>query len=391
MKKSLFLLISVLFSILLIVGLGSFFYWQKTKSPPAEESVNYLIPGVPYYGYYTHLLSSTNVSRSIAFSMASIFAYWGEDGQFFTPESLVRVELLETPELGVLNKPFLTFLDRFEYGHPGYGNPYGPRFVARSLGEAISSIKQFVNSEKKIPILVHQKFNADPENDYSSYRVIIGLFEDEKKLVVHDWLYGNNYEISFEDFEKMFLNDMIVFVPVWPSDESKVKNTHTRNMSTVYPKKSEVMDKLKGFWDTHVETFTGVETDILEYKKMADDVQMELIPPPYRIIIYTVLAEKQMDAGDFDGAIATLEERIMPLNHDLNQVYGLFAGNLKLFKNLDCKEYKFGFPYALLAKAYLKNKNFVKAGETVKEGMEAICNEETAYSYNLLQAVLDEL
>ena len=73
--------------------------------------------------------------------------------------------------------------------------------------------------------------------------MVIGIFDDEKKVIVHDHLLGNNYEISYQDFENMFLPNARAILAVWPSDKIKgiIKGP---NSQTSYPPRLEAMDKL---------------------------------------------------------------------------------------------------------------------------------------------------
>jgi len=198
-KKQITLLAVVVFIILLF--LAGFYYYSQLKA------VNYLIPGVPYYGMTG--LFFLNANSSIIASSLDILNYWGDKGTGYKD-----LRTMFPPDLPVK----MTAVKKF-FEDNGY-QTYLSNFTQK--GKGIDEIKKYVNPESKIPVIVFQKRSADPNSPSSGSRVIIGVFDKDKKVVVQDQLFGHNYEISYSDFEKM-ISDKSSILAIWPSD--KIKGT----------------------------------------------------------------------------------------------------------------------------------------------------------------------
>ena len=202
MKKS---LPSIYFLFFLIATVGLIAICLYSVHEQAEKhQINYLIRGVPYFGFcnlYFHQADSTIIS-----SIMDILDYWGDER--FGIEDLKEKFLAESQ-----NKPSTIQMLNFfrENGYQAY------RWASMEPGKELKEIKKFVNPEKKIPVIVFQKSSLNLENKIRDFRVVIGVFDDEEKVVVHDHNFGNNYEISYSDFESMFQDDARAILAVWPS------------------------------------------------------------------------------------------------------------------------------------------------------------------------------
>lgn len=217
---------------------------------------------------------------------------------------------------------------------------------AAGPGGEISQIKKFVNSSKKIPVLIYQRRSLDESNLPPDWRLVIGIFDHDKKVIVHDYYFGNNYEISYENFEKMFDKDGAILA-VWPSDKIKgvIKGP---NYSLLYPQRTEAMGKLGPLALRLPEIALYVRAGDFEkaatsYKKLVDDPSFEYFPPAFRVFILSSYASDRIALKQYDEAINLINERVLPLNQNLNKApEGWFV------PYIDRSEY----PYFILNIAY---------------------------------------
>ncbi len=228
MRKKFWITIGL--ALLILAGLagGWFYYFQIYH-------VNYLIKGVPYNGIYN--LFFERADSTLISSMMDILGYWGD-------KRITLSQLLEKfPPPDITRKPAppasIQDVKKF-FEENGYETYY---WTSTDSGKEIKEIKKFVNSVKKIPVVVYQKRSFDEESSAKAFRVVIGIFDRDKKVIVHDHNFGNNYEISYQDFEKMFRNDARVILAVWPSDKIKGQIAGP-NYNAPYPSRLEAMDRV---------------------------------------------------------------------------------------------------------------------------------------------------
>lgn len=339
---------AIILAISLILLGGIWFYYSRVLT------VNYLIPGVPYYGMSNLFLRQAN-TPAIA-SILTILGYWG-DKRFGVAElrerffSTLESRKTESGEefFEMTGVPLISdiSIETFfkENGYEVY------RWTFSASGGEIKEIKKFVNQSKKIPVIVFQKESSNQEFSATGQRVVIGIFDGEKKVIVHDNLQGNNYEISYQDFEKMFTNDARTILAVWPSDKTKeiIKGP---NYNISYPGRLEATDKLKSVMVNLGEAFfyerqkDDFEKANIFYKEAVNDLNFKYFPPSYQVVILSAFAHSYIELNQYDEVINVIKERVLPINHNLNEASpGWFS-----FSTID----RDTLPYYFLSEAYLK-------------------------------------
>lgn len=328
----------IILAVSLILLSGVWFYYSRVLS------VNYLIPGVPYNGIQNLFFQGANMP-AIASTM-DILGYWGDE-RFKIADLKEKFSLISTssPPYNIKN-----FFEENDY------EVYQKN--SSNLNGEINEIKKFVNPQKKIPVIVFQKRFLDSEISILVPRVVIGIFDNKKKVVVHDNLLGNNYEISYEDFGRMFKPNTWAILAVWPSDKIKgvIKGP---NYNLLYPKRTEAMDKLSHLFTSKASEAVfyqlsgNFEKNIALYKKFVEDPNFEYSPPAFRVSILSAFARIYIKLKQYDEAIKIINERVLPLNQNLSKTpEGWFI-------SVD----KFSYPYFVLSLAYLKkgDKNLASA------------------------------
>ncbi len=338
-KKITFILIITCFLLA-----GSWFYYLQ------NPIVNYLIPGVPYNGIqnlYFQNAYSTRVS-----SVMDILGYWGDER--FGDVNSLNTEL-QRPSISasVVLKKF--FEDN------GYQTYY---WTSSSSGGELRGIKKFVNADKKIPVIVFQKRWLDAESPAYGSRVVIGIFDKDKKVIVHDSDLGNNYEIFYSDFEAMFTGNLREILAVWPSD--KIRNSiKGPDYSVPYPARTEEMNKIGPLLitklvdaDTYRIKLGNAEKAVASYKKLIDDPNFHYLPGAFQVTFLTFFARMHTPLGQYDEAIKIINERVLPLNHDVGE-----APKGWLVVPAD----RLSYPYFILSLAYLKKGELTEAIKYYKE------------------------
>ncbi len=348
-KKWIILVVLFIVAGLLIFG---FFYYPQIKK------INYLISGVPYYGFYNHFFDSGN--STVVTSMADILGYWG-DTRFSISDLLNKFPPSEGPHTTSQIQKF--FEDN------GYGS------YRWSLGGSeermINRIKEFVNPEKKIPVMVIQKRSSDPAKVSVGLRVAIGIFDNEEKIIFHDYDFGNNYGISYKDFESRFRPTAQAILAVWPSDDLKAKLTGP-NYNSQYPQRLEAMDNLGELLikrsDAAVFGQEGKYEQALQlYKEFLNDPKISYLPAAHQVEFYSRLANLFLLLDKPDEAIGVITEQALLLNNNLNLAVNGWTEQVELFKGNNHTENKFAHPYYILGRAYLMKGDKALAEKNFKE------------------------
>ncbi len=249
------------------------------------------------------------------------------------------------------------------------------RWTSTKPGSELEEIKKFVNSSKKIPVIVYQKESVSPDSESLNFRVIIGVMDKEKKVIAHDNFFGNNYEISYQDFQAMFQPDARAILAVWPNKElaKKIKGA---DHAMIYPQRLAVMDQLGEHLVKSSDALTyyyqkNYEKSFQVYQEFLSDPKMNSYPPAYRVVFYNFQATLYFALNKPDEVIKFLTNQSLPINDNLNQPYGTWTEQVELFEKdpgfKDYKEHKFLTPYYWLAKAYLLKNDRESAGNYFEE------------------------
>lgn len=358
-RKKNILIVATLIGLAIIAAALLFYYFYyypvQPKISPTVSQVNFLIPGVPYYGFYNHFFDG---DVDTATAIADVLGYWG-DSRFKLPE------LANKFPQSVSEKQAKWTIEQIQsfFQDNGYETI---SMMSDKPGQEVEQIKKYVNPEKKIPVIISQESSPYfatsssliASNSLFTDRVVIGVFDNEKKVIVHDHRFGNNYEISYKDFELMFPRpgQYSAMLVVWPSADLKPKLTGP-DYNAPYPPRIEAMDNVgeimvKGA----IAMRMGLDKKYVEalelYKEFINDPKLNYFPPFHRVLFYSTLARLYLLAQKPDEAIAVIVNKALPLNHDLDQAYNGWTEQVNFFKN-GYLENRIVSPYYYLGKAYL--------------------------------------
>jgi len=183
--------VPLLFLMVILIGAVGFYFYTSY-----EPSVNHLIEGVPYYGIFNLFQEYSSPATTIA----TILRYFNDERVSFR-------ELNNEFPGPRYDKDNLTHFQKslkfFEA--QGY-NTFSIKLLDdKYKDDKIGEIKKYIR--KDIPVIVIQQKRLDTKEsdiERSGWRVVIGVFDDKKEIIVHDASLGNNYVFSYADFEKLF-------------------------------------------------------------------------------------------------------------------------------------------------------------------------------------------
>lgn len=353
--------LSVLF-ILIVLALV-YFGWQYFSSinqpgAPGTEKTNYLISDVPYYGFY-NLYFKTDYAPPIG-AVSDVLGYWG-DKRLTLGEQLAQLPANRKKPDGSYERTSILDLENF-FRKNGYE---ASSAALNKPDEAVNEIKKYVNSDKKMPVIIAQKLVPEVLSEDEKrwgFRVVIGIFEDTKKILVHDYFFGNNYEISFDDFQKMLRGGTNALLAVWPSE--KIKESLAIPQTFKYPARTQSMEKLGKLLATSgaMAWMKWYEKDYEKssafFKEVVGDQNFNLLPNAFQVTMLSTLALADVFINKYDEAIKIINEQALPKNQAIK-----VAPEEWFVSPID----KMAYPYFVLSLAYLKNNQSDLALETYRE------------------------
>lgn len=347
--------------LLLVLGIvGYYFFGNSTKE--------YTIPGVPYWGTYT----GTRLNTSAAFATYTLLQYWGD--KRFTPDDIAE----EFPPIftGIQNPQTYPRIDEFFVK-----NEYEVEDVP---AEKLKEIKGLIN--KGVPVILKQKIT--PETPFNEkvevLRVFIGYSDKRKVLIAHDNNFGNNYEITYSDFNE--LNDGISYgLIVRPNTGLEVSGPNT---SVAYPPRkptmdSESMKRIQIYWATIDQiTFKNEKKPYPEafpqirelWEKIFAEEDFNKLHPAGRVLAsYTLAIIYTRESKEHQKAINILNQITIPL---LSQKFSEPFGDWERTISQEVYESRWWYisPKFLLATAYFRAGNETEARKIYKDVLDKFPN-----------------
>jgi tetratricopeptide (TPR) repeat protein len=357
-KKKLIVPIIALFTVLVLV---SFFIF---KNRFVVSEADYTIPGVPYVGIFNHKGKLAKFTRDSHAAIYAIEEYWNSGKN--SPKEI--------------NNYFKDIKDKQNSDIADYfNNAHKDEYSAKVEKLDISEIKKYLNSKVKTPLLVGYALDANQPSEikYLPTRVIIGISESRKVLIVHDFWLGNNYEISFDDFNKSRgINDSGTkreYVVVQPKNiKEKISEIGKRNI-VPYKPRAEVMVKcekmLINYSIGRAAAINVINNRAYEYfQKVISDPNFRVyLPNVFKVRTYAYLANISRLRKQYDQAVVFANDAI-ELDHELDKPfmdwpsYDIITESSGLVAE-ECS------PYWVLGHVYMETGNIEKAKENYDKAL----------------------
>ncbi len=331
MKILLFVFLGVI-----ILALIVFFAWNhwRTKNMiqenPLAQKIDYIIPGVPYYGIYNHKESASFLSTDKPAAIASVLEYWNPGKNNFQTIDQFFPNLVERKEF---DKP--RSWDEIKNFVNSQGN-----YVTEIEELIIDDLKKYVNPKTKTPVIITLAIDQNqPVNiPYYTMKVLIGIKESEQKLVFHDFWFGNNYELTYDEFNKLaektnprFKNKYLVIQPKDINNKLKEIN-NASNTNSLDPKRTQLTNinsqmLLNYILGSAVLKYGLPSRMAIDYsEKVKNEASFESsFPPIFKTLLFFRLAQAYLALDDLDNALAAALKSV-ELNHDLDKPSGDWPG-----------------------------------------------------------------
>lgn len=353
--------IAVLVVIALVAVAGISWRILGKKQNIFSKQVNYVISGVPYIGIYNHKGALTQLIHDKDSMAASVLEYWNPGRNDF--QKIERA--LNNREI-TLNE-IVSFIN----------GDSGMKAEAKVL--SLDELRNYISSQVATPLIAFFAVSEDQpaEAQYYPARVLIGLKESEKKLVFHDYWFGNNYEVSFDEYGKLvektppvLRNKYLIIQPV--DLKGKLKEIKKRQTSP-YPPRTEIMNKAEGMFKNYamaVNPYYSKQFDLAEkyfFAVISDPGFEEFFPPQYKVRAYTELAKMQLGKNDLENALKNVQIAV-ELNHDLDKPFKDWPG-YELSANAPGHWGEFIVSYRVQGNIYMALKDFQKAKESYEKAL----------------------
>ncbi len=297
---------------------GALFYFYPVTIP-GQKANEHLIAGVPYWGSFR----GTPINTNGAFIVYSILHYWGDD-RFSVKEISDKFSLSPTDDPNATFSGIDLYKDIADFFTT---NGYDARIVE---APQLETIKSFI--DKDIPVIVSERLVSEKELPpniklVGTTRLVIGYSDKEKKVITHDNIFGNNYELSYEEFDALRSGMTAKVIIVEPKEEilGALKGV---NRSILYPKRLAIMDspgirrmhiKWNAIYSLYLEPSLTTEERLKWTAELLEEIVFDTafneLHPASRVVMSQFLARVYVNRHIeyYNDAIKLLEKVTFPL------------------------------------------------------------------------------
>ncbi len=309
MNRLIIIIVTTLAGILLVGFLSYKFYFKGTTS--------YIIPNVPDYTFYNvgfnaaDLYNGRPIRTSAKAVLDMVYDYWNQE----------KNSLKTYPQNIGLRAISMYSLAHFALFQTG--------FDAQVLqANSIQDLYKFINPQERTPVIVLQKTSLDYPGNWLEYRLIIGLDDKRKKVIAHDFILGNNYELDYGEFDQLWQATQRYFLIIRPRDYKERLKLFSQNYS--YPQRIPAMDqkKINIYYlllqekklDVSLFTVPNNLNEIVEIfdNLLSEENNFQYFPRWFRVLVYGEAAERYLQAGQLAKA-ESLIPKIIENNSNLKE------------------------------------------------------------------------
>ncbi|MFA7319313.1 MAG: hypothetical protein WC022_01825 [Parcubacteria group bacterium] len=331
-NKKIFWLVAL---VIILLASGVYFIFMLKNINKNERSTaaagNYVVPNVPYFGMYDHKGSFSFVcgytGGDFCISALEILEYWNPGQNNIRAVCDRLKEGISSQENVSLVAPY-NLVQMFEE----------KGFSAQMMKLSLTDLKKYVNSEAKTPLMLFLPISNDQPDSISYYpaTVLIGVDEKAQKLTLHSYWLGNNYELSFDEFNqlenKLQPDQRDAYVVVQPKNlDEKLKEISERKIAA-YPARTSIMQNGEEMFKNYAigsggAYNSGLWPQVLEYlsKTENDSNFNEFFPPYFKTMLYYQKAKMYFLKNDLDNALVYAQKAVV-INQDLDQSFKDWPG-----------------------------------------------------------------
>lgn len=351
--------VSIIGVVLIVILAVAYLFFRGGRTVSA---VDHLILGVPAYTLYNTFM---DMEPTYIDSTKSVLDYWGHP----------TVSLNEIKKIygsaGVSTAAMNGFFQKRGY----QTEVYDPSVDGYSYDGLMEKTKAYI--QKDIPVIVRQQRTTNPDDVADGTRVVIGISDKTQKVTVHDYQYGNNYEISYADFKEMsrLKEGGASMLAVWPGDLLKSR-LQPVDRTKPYPARNADMQRIGDLWQIRANAleygFRGDMPKSIELLKemVAKDEFKNLLPPAYQYGVYDCLVRRLFAVNKPDEVIEIVKNNMAPIDQNLNAPFGIWTGQIDLFKRISFTTTdRLAYHYFWLGQAYALRGQTGEAKQAFSEGM----------------------
>lgn len=336
----------LLFAVFLLFSFKKNYMGQNFQKMGNSDN-SYVIPGVPYYGVYNY----KGYSNDTASSAASILEYWNP-GKADASEINKNISKVN----GMRN--IATFFSSKD-------------FSAQIIKLSLTDFAKYINSQTRTPLLLSLPISPN-QSDMEKYYpivVLIGVDGKNQKLTFHNYWLGNNYEMSFAEFNK--LEDKLpsykrnIYLVVQPKNLSdKVKEIKQRKIQG-YPTRTTIMQNGKGMfnnysmgYDSYIMKMYDTSLDYFSRVEKSSNFN-DYFPPYFKTLTYYRMGQIYYNKGDMNNAL-TYAQKAEQADQNLDQPFKDWPG-IKIDWYGNGIQSQLSSPYRLLGDIYRQKNNSLNA------------------------------
>lgn len=352
--------------LILVLGIAGYFIWHKA----GFQKTDYVIPGVPYSGIYNHKGNLAEINPIVPAPVLSIAEYWNPG----------KVDSGKFNDFFRAQKGTITNAQRIKQFFDEIGG-----YDAKAEHLEIRDLKKYINPETRTPLLLFLPVSSDQPAEVTFYpaTLLIGIKETEGKLVFHDYWLGNNYEMTFDEFNKRWKKmrpDMRnLYLAIQPSNlKDKLKEIQGKASSS-YPGRTLTMQKteqiFKDFSTAIAANWVNSDAIAKQYflKTQNNPNFEEFFPPIFKVLLWGDLGFAYAKEGDFDNAL-NYANKAIEADHDMDSPSGDWQGYEHPGKNPEFAGV-ISDPYRNLGNIYWRQGNLQKAQENYQKAIEIAQND----------------
>lgn len=305
-KKILFL-----FPLLIIAIIGGVFLYSNRKT-------DYIIPGVTPITMYTENIGHfPNMHDSRVAAVEMILGYWGDHVNFDDIKKHANIKTfftnLPVESRSVLRKEF--------FGNQGYISNV---LTLRTPKE----LKQYINPQTRTPLLLVAPLSPQTSTIPEAW-ILIGIKERSQTYVFHQFYLGNNIELTFDEFDKLWATSPYAsirneYVVIWPQNKeerlAKLRNEPSVPYSPLPQVAQAIRTLLPQYLKVNAEANIAAPERVQSFYTVMKSAEFAKLHPLYQIALYARYAQRGITYKHFDEAFSNLE-KAEALNHDLNKAY----------------------------------------------------------------------
>jgi tetratricopeptide (TPR) repeat protein len=191
--------------------------------------------------------------------------------------------------------------------------------------KSIKDLHKFINPKEKTPVIVQQKPDINYPGKLRLMRVIIGLDDRRKVAILHDYAFGNNYEINYKDFDELWKETNRAYLVIRPKNYKEIIRRLPPKSN--YPPRIPAMEQKKLLL---IVTYTGElffrDVPFQQWKStleelMKEEYAFQYFPPFWRVLNYGDILYYYIRILPNKEKALEYAKKIEGLNHNLTQPF----------------------------------------------------------------------